>query len=166
MELMLLWTEPALWQPRPSTFMVPRLLWRIGGAWGLTFVLFRITSLGGRAGVTRPQVLLRSRCAGFRLSSYNETLPRYPRGVSQAAWLATIEGIGAFLIRWGAQASAQGWTAVDLFGADAAKPENYGDSLLNRLDRTSEQFVSCKELKLENCHRLRYVAFEQRRLVN
>ncbi|HLY56426.1 MAG TPA: hypothetical protein VKS60_12770, partial [Stellaceae bacterium] len=39
-----------------------------------------------------------------------------------------VDAIGRFLDLWAAEASAQGWTAADLFGADAVRP---GSSWLN-----------------------------------
>jgi hypothetical protein len=38
-------------------------------------------------------------------------------------WRAVCGAIGAFLDRWGAEAVRLGWTAEDLFGADADRPE-------------------------------------------
>jgi hypothetical protein len=41
-----------------------------------------------------------------------------PAAVPLARWQAIVDGIGAFLDRWGVAAAKLGWTAEDLFGAD------------------------------------------------
>jgi hypothetical protein len=46
-----------------------------------------------------------------------------PAGIPAQRWRATIDAIGAFLDQWAAKASALGWEAADLFGADNVRPE-------------------------------------------
>jgi hypothetical protein len=38
-----------------------------------------------------------------------------PSDIPEMRWRQAIDGAGRFLDRWGAQAAAHGWTAVDLF---------------------------------------------------
>jgi hypothetical protein len=50
--------------------------------------------------------------------------PDRPLGnVPPRRWRAVYRAIGAFLDHWGAEAVRLGWTAEDLFGADADRPE-------------------------------------------
>lgn len=48
---------------------------------------------------------------------------RPPAGVPLRRWQAVVDAIGTFLDRWAAEATALGWQAADIFGADAARPE-------------------------------------------
>jgi hypothetical protein len=63
--------------------------------------------------------------AGWRAGFARLDADRPPAGLSMPPrrWRAIIEAIGAFLDRWGAEAARLGWTAHDVFGADADRPE-------------------------------------------
>jgi hypothetical protein len=59
-----------------------------------------------------------------------------PAGFLSARWQRIIDAAGVFLDRWGTEAAACGWSVLDVFGCDPARPDARFDCMgLLLLDR-------------------------------
>ena len=50
-----------------------------------------------------------------------------PAGFTAERWHRIVDAAGAFLDRWAGEAIAAGWSALDVFGADATAPDKRFD---------------------------------------
>ena len=73
-------------------------------------------------------------------------------GFSPERWQRIIDGAGRFMDRWAAKAAECGWSDLDVFGADPARPDRRFDcmGLLMLLDRMEVVAVDCDGADLQS----------------